>query len=348
MLTLFGGALLEVGELDRAIHVLREGSQRFPRHASLAAALARALAGHGDVDGALAVAANWPEESWAARFSLRLLTKHRRFDEAACHEDRVQAANPADLALIECRALRLRAEPEAMLGLCETALAHDAGATHALYYKAIALAQLGRDEEARELMALDRFVCIVDLPPPSGYPDADAFRAAVRHEIVANPTLGPDIAGHATRNGMRTARFPLAGDAASSALVRSIEGAVVGYAEALRGSHPFVTARPPRARLFAWALVFREAGYQVPHHHPEPWMTGVYYVAAPAGQPRPGALRIGVFPDWAGVAPPWPVQVVEPEPGRLVLFPSFVPHDTVPTGSAGERVSIAFDVGAAT
>jgi hypothetical protein len=131
-------------------------------------------------------------------------------------------------------------------------------------------------------------------------------------------------------------------------LVRSIEDAIVRYADALHGPHPFVAARPRQASFVAWALVFREAGYQVPHHHPDPWMTGVYYVSAPEGQPRPGALRIGVFPDWAGVAPPWPVLTVEPEPGRLVLFPSFVPHDTVPTGSAEERISIAFDVDAAT
>lgn len=305
------------------------------------------LGSDGEVDAALAVIDPWREEPWAARLALDLLTKRGRFDEAALHEDRVAAVDPACAGLIESRARRFRDRPEAMLQLCETALACDPGATHALYYKAIALAQLGLDAEARELMALDRFVVLRPLPPPAGFADGAACHAAVRDEILANPTLRRDTAGHATRNGLRTGKFPLAGDAASITLVRAIEDAILGYADGLVGSHPFVAARPRQASFTAWALVFHEAGYQVPHHHPEPWLTGVYYVASPEGHPRPGALRIGVFPEWAGVAPPWPVETIEPEPGRLVLFPSFVPHDTVPTGSTEERISIAFDVAAA-
>jgi len=344
---LLGRALVDAGRVEQALAQLRAAHRNFPEHAPLAAALAKVLGGSGEIDAALATIAPWREEPWAARVALTLLTHHRRFDEAAQHEDLVAAAHPADAALLESRARRFRAEPEAMLRLCEAALAHDPGATHALYYKAIALAQLGRTREAVELMAIDRFVAIVRLPSPVGFADMAARHAAVRAEILANPTLRRDIAGHATRNGLRTGKFPLSGDAASIALVRAIEHAIARYADGLRGDHPFVAARPARASFTAWALVFREAGHQVPHHHPEPWMTGVYYVAAPEGRPRPGALRIGVFPDWAGVAPPWPVQTVEPEPGTLVLFPSFVPHDTVPTGTAGERISIAFDVAAA-
>jgi hypothetical protein len=306
--------------------------------------LAQAFGSSGDVEAALAAVEGWRDEAWAAQFALKLLSGHRRFGEAEAYEARVAAADPADPALIESRARRLRSEPEAMLRLCRAALARDPGATHALYYTAIALAQLGRSDEALSVMALDRFVAISDLLPAPGFADATVLHAAVREEVRANPTLRPDVVGHATRNGLRTAKFPLAGDTASSALVRSIEGAILRYAEGLHGDHPFVAAQPKKASFTAWALVFREAGHQVPHHHPEPWLTGVYYVAAPDGRPRPGALRIGVFPQWAGVAPPWPVHTIEPEPGRLVLFPSFVPHETVPTGSAAERISIAFDV----
>jgi hypothetical protein len=38
---------------------------------------------------------------------------------------------------------------------------------------------------------------------------------------------------------------------------------------------------------------------------------------------------------------------VEPVPGTLLLFPSFVPHETVPPGEGAERISVAFDVAAA-
>jgi hypothetical protein len=98
-----------------------------------------------------------------------------------------------------------------------------------------------------------------------------------------------------------------------------------------------------------WALVFRGGGHQVPHHHPGCWLTGVYYVSARRdpprpGEPLPGIIRIGGLPGWAGVEPPWELIEVEPVPGTLLLFPSFVPHETVPPGEGAERISVAFDV----
>jgi hypothetical protein len=61
-------------------------------------------------------------------------------------------------------------------------------------------------------------------------------------------------------------------------------------------------------------------------------------------RPLPGALRIGALPSWLDAPPPWPVIDVELVPGTFVLFPSFVPHETIPSGSAETRISVAFDV----
>ena len=58
-------------------------------------------------------------------------------------------------------------------------------------------------------------------------------------------------------------------------------------------------------------------------------------------------LRVGMLPDWAGVEPPWGIHTFEPVPGTLIMFPSFVPHETVPPGDEAERMSVAFDVTAA-
>jgi hypothetical protein len=223
-------------------------------------------------------------------------------------------------------------------------LALDPASSHALYYKAVALAQLGRGEEAAAIMATDRFVRSSELPTPSDPEREESFRGSVRAEILANPTLHPDPAAHTTRNGLRTFAFPLSGDRAAPHLLERIRDCIADYSRSLTGDHPFVRCRPEQASFVAWAIVLRAAGYQRLHHHPKPWMTGVYYVAAPQVAGNAGALRIGVLPDWAGVEPPWPVIEVPPRPGTLVLFPSFVPHETRPTGSDEERISIAFDV----
>ena len=346
-----GQALAGAGRLEEAASSLRLACDRFPGHEPLHEELAQVLGRLGDVEAALACARG-RDAPWAPALAFRLLIRHGRRSEAAPYEAAVAAADPADPDLLEWRVRRTREDPEKLLRLCEDALRHDPAAAHALHYKAVALAQLGRGGEAAELMGLDRFLSRAALPAPSGFGGDEAFGEAVRDEILANPGLHPDPAGHATRSGLRTRIFPAAGDRAGPALVGAIRAAIDAYAGKLTGDHPFVRARPSRARLTPWALLFRGAGHQLLHHHPGCWLTGVYYVSArhdrPEGDaPRPGMLRIGALPDWAGVEPPWPVLEVEPVPGTLLLFPSFVPHETVPPGDGAERISVAFDVAAA-
>jgi hypothetical protein len=76
-------------------------------------------------------------------------------------------------------------------------------------------------------------------------------------------------------------------------------------------------------------------------------LSGVTYVAAPQiADTYQGALVIGLLD--SGLDPvktlPWPTREIEPVPGRLVIFPSFVPHMTRPTGVDGRRISVSFDV----
>ena len=59
---------------------------------------------------------------------------------------------------------------------------------------------------------------------------------------------------------------------------------------------------------------------------------------------KKSARTMALDPQTHGVDPPWETREIEPVPGRLVLFPSYVPHATQPSGLEGERISIAFDV----
>jgi hypothetical protein len=309
---------------------------------------AHALGRLGEVEAALACARG-REAAWAPVFAFTLLARHGRRSETVELEAAVAAVRPADPNLLESRAKRARGDPGALLRLSEEVLGHDPASAHALHYKAVALAQLGRGDEAAGLMGLDRFLKVAPLPAPPGFGGDEAFREAVRAEIMANPSLHPDPAGHATRSGLRTRTFPAAGDRAAAALIESLRTAVAAYADALAGDHPFVRGCPGRATFTPWALLFRGPGHQVAHHHPGCWLTGVYYVSARRDSPgpgdsHPGVIRIGVLEDGSGADPPWPVLEVEPVPGTLLLFPSFVPHETVPPGDGAERISVAFDV----
>lgn len=317
----------------------------FPEDEELAAERIAALARSGEIEAALSEARRRRDRPWAARLALKLLCRHDRHREAAPLEELAALADPADPDLFECRAARVRRDPDSLLRLCDEVLAHEPGAAHALHHRMAALAMLGRGAEAQALLGLEHFFRSSPLPIPTAF-DENHFLKTLAAEIRANTTLHPDPAGHATSNGLRTDIFPAVGDRAGPDLVAAIREEVDGYAESLRGDHPFVLARPERARFTPWALIFSGSGYQHLHVHPGCWLTGVFYVAAPEGLPRPGAIRIGALPAWAKVDPPWPVLEIEPEPGRLLLFPSFLPHETLPSASEEPRISVAFDVAA--
>src|SRR5262249_16600266 len=111
--------------------------------------------------------------------------------------------------------------------------------------------------------------------------------------------------------------------------------------------HPFIKKRPKRACLNAWAVVYPGDGRQVAHIHPDSWLTGVYYVSAPkpSEHVRNGCLVLGALEiGGLNVGPPWGTRNINPVPGRLVLFPAYVPHATIPTRSSERRICVAFDV----
>jgi hypothetical protein len=86
-------------------------------------------------------------------------------------------------------------------------------------------------------------------------------------------------------------------------------------------------------------------GFHVNHVHPAGWISSAFYVALPeasmGGVTHSGWLSLGEATELGLDLPP--VRMVEPKPGRLVLFPSTMWHGTR-SFAAGERLTVAFDV----
>jgi hypothetical protein len=80
--------------------------------------------------------------------------------------------------------------------------------------------------------------------------------------------------------------------------------------------------------------------------HPKGWISSSYYVSAPkavdAEGEHAGWIQFGQPSEEFGSAFS-PYRFIKPKPGRLVLFPSYVWHGTVPFFTAEERLTIAFD-----
>jgi hypothetical protein len=95
----------------------------------------------------------------------------------------------------------------------------------------------------------------------------------------------------------------------------------------------------------SWSVRLAGSGYHSKHIHPEGWYSSAFYVVLPEGTGGPnhdGWLALGGSEASLGIDLP-PARLIEPKPGRLVLFPSTMWHGTVPFQS-GERLTVAFDV----
>jgi Flp pilus assembly protein TadD len=111
-------------------------------------------------------------------------------------------------------------------------------------------------------------------------------------------------------------------------------------------AHPLLRARRSPIKFSgAWSVWLKEGGFHANHVHPAGWLSSALYIVLPPdlGTDEAGFLTLGdpSAPSFQIDMPPF--RTIEPKPGRLALFPSYMWHGTRPFGE-GERITVAFDV----
>ena len=352
---LLAQSLLLMERDDEAVEVLNDAVARLPAVPKLPLLLADIHHRFGRVDLFDRAMRQVPEipvdDRPTTLHRLEVLMKAAAANDAARIAREILALDPTHDAAMENLAYTLKGNPEGMIPICQAALDRKAGHVQARYELAAAYARLGRSDEARKLIDLDRFVMVTDVVASGQYAAPGVFESALSDEITRNPTLKADPAGKATRGGLQTAAdLAFTADGALGALTGLLRGAVDSFIAGLpdRSDDPFVAARPEIAAIHAWAVVYPGEGFQKSHIHYSGWLSGVYYVTAPklthGDDARAGCLALGSLDLPEGRELPWGIRDIRPAPGRLVLFPSFVPHATLPTKSPEPRICVAFDV----
>ena len=218
-----------------------------------------------------------------------------------------------------------------------------------LAHRAIALRELGRLDPAGAIVDHPRLLRHRRLEPPAGYADLDAFNRSLADHVLHHPTLAPDPTGNSTRGGHQTRELLDEPQGPMVAFARFIEDCVQAYMDELTPdtTHPYLDRAPARRRLTAWGVVLGAGGHQVPHIHPEGWLSGNYYVELPDAVNDPDATA-----GWLEFGRPDPrfdcradpqIELVQPQVGTMVLFPSYFYHCTIPFNDDHRRISIAFD-----
>jgi Tfp pilus assembly protein PilF len=356
-----GNALMRLGQAAEAAAAYGRAARLRPDMAAIHNNLGNALQAEGRheeaaqaYERALARAADMPE---IHRNLGVVLTKAGRRAEGIAAFRRAVALKPQwSLAYSSlANALLEAGDAQAVVPACDAWLAAHPGTIEAIVLKSLALNEIGDARGARFLVDLDRFVQVLDLAePPPGYADMAAFNAALTRHALGHPTLHlpPESDPRYHCPTLRiTDEFLVEGDGPAGDLLRIVDRAVADYlATAARPdpSHPFLVDPPRRWALTSWSAVLDRQGSLDPHMHLDGYVSGVYYPKIPPGVGSGAAGTAGWFelgrpPDYYGCRKVPEIRAIEPREGRMILFPSYFYHRTIPFEGPEPRISIAFD-----
>lgn len=206
------------------------------------------------------------------------------------------------------------------------------------------------DPRGESLSDYESLVQVFDLEPPEGYTDMAAFNNDLNAFVATLHRDQREVIDQTLRGGTQTLDNIFGrGHDLVERLRRRIDEAVGAYIARMKPdeNHPLLRRRRKGfAYSGSWSTCLLDSGYHTNHFHPKGWISSAYYVSIPEAvedaRSRQGWLKFGEPSFDAGLKEP--VQhMVQPQSGRLVLFPSYMWHGTVPFHSPNARVAVAFD-----
>jgi len=220
----------------------------------------------------------------------------------------------------------------------------------ALALRATAWRMLG-DQRYHDIYDYGRLVRPEIIDTPNGWPSLSAYLGDLSRGLLGLHPFRTHPIGQSLRHGtqadlvLRHANHP-----AILAFAQAINGPIRRYMQAIgHGSDPLRQRNTGNYKLSGvWSVRLRPNGYHFNHFHPQGWLSSACYIHLPPAVSSSGGegwLQFGqpAFPTRPATPPEY---FVRPEPGLLVLFPSWFWHGTVPFSGAPDdyRLTIAFDV----
>jgi len=293
-----------------------------------------------------------PGDRLAAAGVANSLTRLKRHGEAMAAFEGMLSEQEADSELYGCAAeAALQAgDPQRAAALCERALALEPHDQIALSILSTAWRMVD-DERDETLSGYDTLIQSFELEPPAGFSDMDSFNAELNAWLDRVHPATREYLNQSLRGGTQTPDQIFGrGHELIEKIRARIDEAVGRYIANLKEDekHPFLSRRARDFRYAgSWSSRLRDCGFHVNHIHPAGWISSCYYVAVPKAvedeTARQGWIKFGE-PTF-DVALKNPIRrAIQPRPGRLVLFPSYMWHGTVPFHDAQARTTIAFDV----
>ncbi|HJU25337.1 MAG TPA: tetratricopeptide repeat protein, partial [Rhodanobacteraceae bacterium] len=343
---------MRTGDAGQSTATLDEVLRKFANNHALRAAKAAVLQGAGDPRAAYACLAARVERPQAPPALLvRAGLAALEFDPGIALElaQRALRAVPADSAArkLMVAALLGIGGARAALPLCETLLNEEPDDQYLLALQTTTWRLLG-DASYERVCDYRNLVVPYRLEAPAPWRDLAEFLADVKrsleklHAAHRHPLLFQSLR-HGTETTEDLAR---SSDPAIRALFTEFDAPIRDYMARIgRGSDP-LRRRNNGTYSFngSWSVRLRSRGFHQNHVHPRGWISSACYIELPD---EPADARAGnlTFAEPGVITSPvlHAEHGVRPEPGMLVLFPSYFWHGTVPFGGERTRLTVAFD-----
>ena len=239
-------------------------------------------------------------------------------------------------------------EPSEALALVNELSASAPDDQQLIAYRATALRMLG-DPRYRQLHDYERLVRSYRLQPSARFESLKDFNRIFAKELTLLHRWQQRPLEQSLRGGTQTGNNLPRDNPVIAAFFAMLDAPVRDYIARLDHSrdHPTDRRKCSAYRISgSWSVRLRPGGFHLNHVHPMGWLSSAYYVDVPheldRAPSKEGQLKFGE-PDL-----PMPGctadHFVAPEPGMLVLFPSYLWHGTVPFQNGEQRLTAAFDV----
>lgn len=248
------------------------------------------------------------------------------------------------------RALLARGRPDEALTQAQAGAAQMPQNQRALAYLGLCWRLLG-DERDDLLNDYESMVRVYDVPVPDGFGSTAEFNERL-NEVIGELHFARQHPPEQTlRGGTQTAgNLFVQREAEIQALVEALRDCIADYIRRMPNDprHPLWSRRSENFGFStSWSVRLRRSGYHSMHMHPFGWISSAYYVDIPpeieSSDAAGGGLKFGE-PDIDLGEHGKARRRIQPAVGRLVLFPSYMWHGTVPFDSDRTRTTVAFDV----
>lgn len=291
----------------------------------------------------------WPDDVKLLGVGVDSATLVGELEAALAMSERLISLRPYSVAAKDMRAYALFASgrAEEVLTMAQAMCDNDPGDQHALAMLATA-GRLVDDASYKELYNYDDFVRPYTLSTPSAWNSLDEYLVDLGAALRARHPFETHPFSNSEEHGSKISDLLEMDDPAIKAFREAIGPALDAHIQHLgTGTDALRSRNTGRWKIDGiWSVWLKPDGFHHNHVHPKAWLSSACYIELP------DSVAAGGQEGWIKFGEPGVVtqpklaheHAVQPEPGMLVLFPSYMWHGTIPFSGDKPRLTIAFDI----